>query len=113
MLYIKSSIFLLIFLISTAIGMMISNKYSGRVKDLREIKNGLNIFKSKIKFTYEPILEIFEELSKTSSGEVSNLFKIAYENMDNKTAGDSWNYSLENTNSNLNGEDKEILRRFK
>lgn len=63
MIFVKSSIFLLIFLVSTAIGIMISKKYSNRVKDLREIKNSLNIFKTKIRYTYNPIPEIFKEIS--------------------------------------------------
>ena len=40
---------------STFLGILFSKKYSNREKELKEMKNALNIFKAKIKFTYEPI----------------------------------------------------------
>ena len=56
---------LIIILASTTyIGILISKKYLNRVKDLKEMKNALNIFSTKIKFTYEPIPQTFKEISE-------------------------------------------------
>ena len=44
-----------------------SKKYSNRVRDLKEIRKALNFFEEKIKFTYEPIPDVFEEISKKMS----------------------------------------------
>ena len=52
---IKYFMLILVFISSSLIGRLISKKYIDRVEELKEIKNALNIFKSKIKFTYEPL----------------------------------------------------------
>ena len=43
---------------------MIAQKYRYRKEELEEMYNALNIFKTKIKFTYSPIGEIFDEIRK-------------------------------------------------
>ena len=63
----KYILLILIFLLSTAIGMVISKMYENRVTELKEFKNNLNIMKTKIKFTYEPLEEIFKQISKDNS----------------------------------------------
>ena len=45
------------------IGRYLSRKYIIRVNELEEMRNALNMLQSKIKFTYEPIPEIFEEMN--------------------------------------------------
>ena len=40
---------------SSAIGILFSKKYANREKELKEMKNSLNIFATKIKFTYESV----------------------------------------------------------
>ena len=59
--FIKYCMLFFVFISSALIGKYISQKYRYRLEELEEIKNALNIFKSKIKFTYEPIPQIFEE----------------------------------------------------
>ena len=112
MFFIRTVIFLVIFLTSAYIGFLTSKKYSNRVQNLREIKNALNNFRTKIKFTYEPIPEIFREISINTAGEVSKIFNIACKNMNDKNAGDAWKEALESSNSDINKEDKEILSNF-
>ena len=65
MLIIKWTILFIIVIISFLIGEKISKKYTNRLKELQEIKNALNIFKTKVRFTYEPIPEIFNQMSLT------------------------------------------------
>ena len=60
----KYILLLAIFALSTAIGLLIAKSYQNRVVELKEFKNILNIMKTKIKFTYEPLAEIFKQISK-------------------------------------------------
>ena len=63
MLIIKYFMLFLVLVACTLIGRFLSKKYVYRLNELEEMKNALNIFKTKIKFTYEPIPEIFQEMS--------------------------------------------------
>ena len=65
----------LIFISSSLIGKCISKKYAYRLEELEEMKNILNVFKSKIKFTYEPIPEIFKEISDKAKANIGEIFK--------------------------------------
>ena len=107
---IKYLMLFLVFSISTLIGIYMSKKYVYRLEELEELKNALNIFKSKIKFTYEPISEIFEEISKNSSINISKIFLHAKEKMSEKTASISWEEAIEESQNNLNKEDKQVIK---
>ena len=74
---IKYFMLFLIFITSSLIGRFIAKKYSYRLEELKEIKNILNIFKSKIRFTYEPIPEIFREIASHSKENIGLVFKKA------------------------------------
>ena len=78
---IKYLMLLLILLSSTYIGILISKKYTNRVKELKQMKNALNIFSTKIKFTYEPIPEMFYEISNKIEAQIGEIFKNASEKM--------------------------------
>ena len=56
-----------ILIICMGIGFNISAKYTSRVNGLKKMLRALNIFEEKIKFTYEPIPNIFEELGDNFS----------------------------------------------
>lgn len=99
-----------IFILSVLIGKYISKKYKYRLEELEEIKNALNIFKSKIKFTYEPIPEIFKEIAQNTSYNISKLFNQASEKMKDDTAGNAWEKSVEEFSGNLNKEDKHTIK---
>ena len=92
------------------IGRFLSKKYVYRLEELEDIKNALNILKSKIKFTYEPIPEIFEEISKTSSRNISELFKTAKIKMNDLTANEAWEEAVGESQNNLKKEDKDVLK---
>ena len=74
---IKYFILFLIFILSNVIGKSIAKKYTYRLEELKEMKSALNIFKTKIEFTYEPIPEIFLEISKNTSKTIANIFEMA------------------------------------
>ena len=107
---IKYFILFLILILTTMVGKYLSKKYVYRLEELEDIKNALNILKSKIKFTYEPIPEIFGEISKTSGKNVSNLFEIAKNKMNDLTANEAWEEAVEESQNNLKKEDKDVLK---
>ncbi len=108
--FIKYCMLFFVFIISALIGKYISQKYRFRLEELEEIKNALNIFKSKIKFTYEPIPVIFEEISQKSNPNISELFLDAKEKMENKTSSEAWEEAIEKFSGNLNKEDKQAIK---
>lgn len=110
MLGVKIIIYSFIFLSCSAIGILKSRKYVDRVNELKEFKNALNIFKTKIKFTYEPIPEIFDSISKNTNSRVGGIFKIASNNMKFETAGSAWSKAVDTDILNINSEDRDILK---
>ncbi len=110
MLGLKIVIYTCIFLSSSAIGILVSKKYEDRVSELKEFKNALNMFKTKIKFTYEPIPEIFEEISKQINSNTGKIFKLASSNMEVLAAGDAWNMAVDTNILSINEEDRSILK---
>lgn len=109
MLFIKFPLFILLFLASTSVGILISKKYVYRVKELKEFKTFLNVLKNKIKFTYEPLGEIFKEVSNNFDNNVSNILKNASKNMQKNNVEKAWKMALETGSTNILKEDKEIL----
>ena len=110
MIVVKFLILMLVLVCSIWIGFLIAKKYASRVKELKDMKNALNMFATKIKFTYEPIPSIFSEISLKVDGSVSKIFNVATTEMKDKQAGEAWNYALENVNTNMNNEDKGVIR---
>ena len=112
MIILKYIMIFLVFLISFLIGNLISKKYILRLKELKDFKNALNIIESKIKFTYEPLSEIFIQTSKLLSKNISSIFILASNNMKNFTAEEAWNKALESSTTNLYKEDIENIKNF-
>lgn len=92
------------------IGKYVSKKYIIRVNELEEMKNALNMFQSKIKFTYEPIPEIFEEISKNTSSTIGQVFQTAKEKMLTNTANIAWDQAIEESQNCLTKDDKHVLK---
>lgn len=107
---IKYITLVLLFCASTYIGTLISKKYLNRVKDLKEIKNALNMFSTKIKFTYEPIPQIFAEISTKIKANIGEIFLMASKKMENLNAGEAWIEALENSKTSMSKEDIEVLK---
>ena len=70
---VKYILLICIFGLSTAIGLAISKSYENRVIELKEFKNILNIIKTKIKFTYEPLADIFRQISNNNETNVEKV----------------------------------------
>lgn len=104
---------LFIILVSCSlIGRYLSKKYVIRVSELEEMKNALNMFKTKIKFTYEPIPVIFEEISENTCTSIGEMFSSAKEKMQTSTvtANEAWEEAVDKSENNLTKEDKHVLK---
>ena len=111
---IKIFMLFLVFVTSTLIGKFLSKRYVYRLEELEEVQNSLNIFKSKIKFTYEPIPEIFEEISQNTSKNIGLILLKAKQKMNEETANIAWEEALDEVvkenKTNLKNEDINILK---
>ena len=106
---IKYFMLLLVFIASSLIGRFIAKKYSYRLEELEEIKNILNVFKSKIRFTYEPIPEIFREIASNAQENIGPIFEKAGKNMQDFCAGEAWEKAVQTSETNLTNEDLHVL----
>ena len=111
---IKAIMLFLVFITSTLIGKFLSKKYVYRLEELEEMQNALNIFKSKIKFTYEPLADIFDEISKNASKNIGDIFIKTKNEMNKLTASEAWEKTLDkifkDNKTNLSKEDINILK---
>lgn len=112
MFFIKVFLMFLIFLVSLNGGKIIAKKYSNRVNELKEMKNALNMFLTKIRFTYESIPVTFIEIGNNINGVIGKIFITASNKMKEKSAGIAWEESLDEVETNLQKEDIEIIKRL-
>ena len=110
MFFVKIFILFLIFLSSLKAGKIIAKKYSNRVNELKEMKNALNMFLTKIKFTYESVPETFNEIGNNINGNIGKIFRTASENMKEKAAGEAWEEVVDKIGTSLTNEDKSIIK---
>ena len=108
--FLKYVMLLFLFLLASLLGMILSKKYTYRLQELCDMQNALNILKNKIKFTYEPLNEIFEYISKNSIKNISNIFKTASEKMKENTASKAWEEAVEKSDNNLKEDDKKVIK---
>ena len=113
MLFFKYTILFFIFLIAAWIGNLISRKYKNRVLELKNFKEAFNILESKIKFTYEPLGEIFEEIANIyEKNNINSMFKTVTNNMKKYDLKTSWDNAIELNKQkfNLKNEDINIIK---
>mgnify|MGYP005771138917 CR=1 FL=1 len=99
-----------IFGLSAAIGLSISKSYENRVSELKEFKNILNIMKTKIKFTYEPLAEIFSQIAKNNQTNIEKIFAQMASRMDYCQVSEAWERSIQEADISITQEDKNILK---
>ena len=112
MMVVKYIIIFLVFVICFLLGNIISKRYTLRVKELKDFSNALNIIENKIKFTYEPLSEIFIQTSRLLSENISNIFINASNYMKRFSSEEAWNKSVEQSSTYLNKEDIENIKSF-
>ena len=106
----KYILLLIIFGLSTSIGMAIARAYGNRVDELKEFKNILNIMKTKIKFTYEPLGEIFRQIDNDT--EIEKIFGQMANQITYYQAKDVWENCIQDADISIKQEDKNILKRL-
>lgn len=112
MILIKGTLLIILFLSSILLGKKLAGKYTNRTKELKEIKNAINILQTKIRYTHEPLPEIFKQIEEKVDEPITYIFKIAREHMKTKTANISWEQALQEYKSktNLKIEDIKVLQ---
>lgn len=109
---IKCMVYVLIFATSTTIGVMYSQKYQRRVAELKDFKTALNMLKTKIRFTYAPLKDIFYDISKSAKSKTASVFENACKKMEHYSATESWELAISETEMSITKEDKDILCQF-
>ena len=107
MIFFKIILLISIVVASTLLGILLSKKYSNREKELKEMKSALNIFATK--FTYEPIPNVFLEISNKIGENVGKIFERASSRMKEENAGEAWKNAFLDVPNNLSKEDTRIL----
>ena len=105
--------FILLFFVlsgSSYVGILTSKRYSNRTEELKKIKTAISMLETKIKFTYEPLPEIFEQISKTIPDNVGKIFKVASSKLKNTTVKEAWKEAVDTVNLCISKEDKNILK---
>lgn len=107
MIIIKNMSLILIILICSYIGFLKSKSFENRVTELSKFQSALVMFESKLKFTYEPIKNIFEEISSVIYKNESNIFYIT--SKEEKNINKAW---CEGTESSLflTDSDKNVIK---
>lgn len=106
MIIIKYISLLGILLISSYLGINKAKEYENRVKQLIKFKSALVMFKSKLEFTYEPIKDIFLDISKVIYKEKDNIFIRVVNSKEEIFT--SWKDAVENV-KDFAQDDKEII----
>lgn len=100
----------MVFLGSMLVGKMAAQKYRYRLLQLEEMRNALNMLKTKIKYTYEPIPEIFQEISCHMTQSIARIFQKTNELLVTNSIGTAWEKAIDETDLNLNREDKQAIK---
>lgn len=94
----------------TVLGIIKANKYKLRVIDLQEIKKALNLAITKMRYTYEPLPELFKEISKDLNDNIANIFIKAHTYMETLNAGQAWEKAVDKSSNNFTNEDMNIIK---
>ncbi len=108
MILIKGIVLIEIIFISSYIGILKAKTYENRVIELNKFQNALVMFKSKIEFTYEPLNNIFEDISNVIYENENNIFKMAINK--NKNIYETWSKAVDENKTSMTLEDKEIIK---
>ena len=110
MILIKWIILVIVFTLTINLGTQVAKQYRSRVIELKEMKNALNAFKTKIKYERQPIKEAFLEVSNNLETNAKQVFILASKYLEYETAEDSWSKALENADTYMIDEDIQVLK---
>ena len=111
MVLVKYVLLVFILFFTSYIGIIIAEQYKKRVDELKEIKKAFNILENKIRYTCEPIPDIFLEISKSINNNVSEIFKhSATQMLNNENSNIAWINATSNSKTSLKNEDLEVIK---
>ena len=110
MIIIKYISLIMILAISFFIGYLISKKYTNRVNELKEMQIALDILENKIKFTYEPLKDIFKEMKRLLKGNISELLSQISKNLEECYVEKAFAEAIKEVKTNLLDDDLEVIR---
>lgn len=115
LLVLKSILIITVLIISTFIGYVLANKFTARVAELNDLLLALEIFETKIKYTYDSLTTSFRYIADNLKTKAYRIFFITAEEINqnkNDSAGDCFRTVIDNEKVflNLNKEDIEILK---
>ena len=110
MILVKLSIFILIIMITTRLGFLKVNLFKTRVEELQKFKSALVFMKTKIEFTYDPIKNIFEDISAVVYENKENVFSSIKQNTNDFFK--EWEKGILIYKDVLKKEDIQIIRNF-
>lgn len=105
----------IIFALSSLIGYLISHRYLSREKELQDIITCLEIFESRINYTYDTIPDCFNFIAGYIGGNVGKIFKRTAEKLERQndvSTGDCFKNVIDEEKMllDLNDNDIEILK---
>ena len=115
LLIIKIISLLLIFVLSSFIGILISNKYNMRVKELEDFISSLDLLETRVKYTYDTIADSFDFIAGNMKTKAYRIFMITSSillNNTNMSAGEIFRNVVDDESIflSINQEDKEIIK---
>ena len=112
MIFIKYVLIFFAFFIFVIIGNLYSKKYSNRLNELEQMKNILNVFKAKIKFTCTPLQDIFEQIYEENKNNIGEIFDYTNKYMNDFSASRAWEKAIEEKKSqtNFTADDVNVLK---
>ena len=110
MIIIKYIGLIMVLAICFLIGYFISKKYSNRVNELKEIQIALDILENKIKYTYEPLKDIFKEMKRLLKGNISEVFGTVSSNLEENVVESAFSKAIKEVKTNLLDEDLEVIK---
>ena len=109
---IKYILLITIFSLSAGIGQKKKKMYENRVLELKEFKNILNIIKTKIKFTYEPLAEIFKQISKDGKTEIEKIFGKMASQLEYIQVREVWENCIQEADISIKQTDKNVIKKL-
>lgn len=110
MIIVKYTSLIMVLAISFLIGYLISKKYTNRVNELKEMQIVLDILENKIKFTYEPLKDIFKEMKRLLKGNIAELFNNISKRLEECCVEKSFIEAIKDVRTNLLEEDLEVIK---